>query len=51
MTDNEMIAEAEEVLDNARAAYDNGEITHEQYEDVRRQTLEYLGVMYEVIFE
>lgn len=44
-------AEAREILTNARAAYDNGLITREQYEDVRAETLKHIAIMYELVIE
>ena len=47
----ELVSEAQEIITNARAAWENGLITKEQYEEVRRNTLLDVGYQLEIIIE
>jgi hypothetical protein len=47
----ELCAEAQEIITNARQAWKNGEITRDQYEEVRRNTLLDVGYQLEIITE
>lgn len=47
----ELCAEAQEIITNARRAWKNGDITREQYEDVRKNTLLDVGYQLEIITE
>lgn len=46
-----ILDEALEIIRNARAAFASGEITQEQRDEVIRQTIEFVGVQFEVITE
>lgn len=46
----EIVEEAREVLRNARHSCDNGEITREQYLEIREQVLVYVGAQAELLF-
>lgn len=47
----ELIDEAEEILIHKREAYEKGELTYEQYIDLRNQTLQDVGYQLEIITE